>query len=111
MKHRVTIVREQLEKIYQELDSFAMFRIVLQKFEALNRECYNNFIRFNRATPFERTSFTELKMVEEYRIRHNYSNLFGKFSDQPIVGDELPQTRALVGPERTNLDFADVSEA
>lgn len=87
-----------------------MFRLVCHKFEALNRECYNNFIRFNRASPFERCSFTELKMVEEYRIRHSYSNLFNKFSSQPITGDELPNTRALVGPVRTNLDFSDASE-
>ena len=110
MKHRVLIIREHLEQIYQELDSFSMFRIVLHQLERLNRECYNNFIRFNRATPFERVSFTELKMVEEFRIRHKFSNLFQKFKVDRIVPDDLPETRALVGPERTNLDFSEVSE-
>ena len=110
MKHRVVVVREQLELIYQELDSFSMFRTLFGKVERLNSECYSNFIRFNRATPYERVSFTELKMVDEFRTRHNYSNLFNKFADNPIVEDELPSTRALVGPERTNLDFSDSSE-
>ena len=90
MKHRVVVIREQLEKIYQELDSFSMFRTIFSKVERLNLECYNNFIRFNRATPYERVSFTELKMVDEFRTRHNYSNLFNKFADKPIVEDELP---------------------
>ena len=110
MKHRMVVIREQLEKIYQELDSFSMFRILFSKVGKLNGECYNNFIRFNKATPFERVSFTELKIVDEFRTRHNYGNLFNKFADKPIVEDELPMTRALVGPERTNLDFSEASE-
>jgi len=110
MKHRVTSIREHLEKIYQELDSFAMFRLVFDQIERLNSACYSNFIRFNRATPFERVSFTELKMVEEFRTRHKFSILFNKSASQMIVEDDLPATRALVGPERTNLDFAETSD-
>jgi len=78
MKHRVVSIRDHLEKIYQELDSFAMFRLVFDQIERLNSACYNNFIRFNRATPFERVSFTELKMVEEFRTRYHFSILFNK---------------------------------
>ena len=40
MKHRVVIIREHLEKIYQELDSFAKFRIVFDQLERLNQACY-----------------------------------------------------------------------
>ena len=40
MKHHVVVVREQLEKIYQELDSFSMFRTLFSKVERLNSECY-----------------------------------------------------------------------
>ena len=111
MKHRVVVIRDHLEKIYSELDSFSMFRMMFCQIEKLNRECYTNFMRFNKATPFERVSFTELKMVEEFNIRHKFANLFNKFADSPIVDDDLPSTRALVGPERTNLDFADSSES
>ena len=111
MKHKVVIIRDHLEKIYSELDSFAMFRLVFEQIERLNRACYNNFIRFNRATPFERQSFTELKMVEEFRTRHNFSILFNKAASCPIVEDELPTTRALVGPIRTNLGFEESSDA
>lgn len=99
-----------MEKVYQELDSFAMFRIVFDQIDRLNKACYNNYIRFNRASPFERVSFTELKMVEEFRTRHKFSILFNKSASQPIVDDKLPATRALVGPTRTNLDFTELSE-
>mmetsp|Transcript_31333 Transcript_31333/g.38812 ORF Transcript_31333/g.38812 Transcript_31333/m.38812 type:complete len:179 (+) Transcript_31333:781-1317(+) len=63
------------------------------------------------ATPFERQSFTELKMIDEFRTRHKFSILFNKSASKPIVDDELPSTRALVGPVRTNLDFGETSEA
>ena len=96
-----------MERIYQELDSFSMFHIVFDQLSRLNGSCYSNFIRFNKATPFERASFTELKTVEEFKIRHKFSILFNKSASQMIADDELPATRALVGPVRTNLDFAE----
>ena len=107
MKHQVLIIREHMERIYQELDSFSMFHIVFDQLSRLNGSCYSNFIRFNKATPFERASFTELKTVEEFKIRHKFSILFNKSASQMIADDELPATRALVGPVRTNLDFAE----
>lgn len=105
MKHRVTIIRDHMEKIYQELDSFAMFRIVFDQIDRLNKSCYNNFIRFNMSSPCDRLAFTEQKMVDEFKTRHKFSILFNKSASKPIVDDELPDTRALVGHERTNLDF------
>lgn len=111
MKHKVTVIRDQMEKIYQELDSFAMFRIVFGQIDRLNKACYNNYIRFNMASPYERLSYTELKMVEEFRTRHKFSILFNKSAQMPIVDDELPATRALVGPQRTNLEFNEASES
>ena len=88
-----------------------MFRLVFDQIERLNCACYNNFIRFNRATPFERVSFSELKMVEEFRTRYHFSILFNKSASKMIVEDELPQTRALVGPVRTNSDFGETSDS
>jgi len=88
-----------------------MFHIVFDQIERLNRSCYNNFIRFNRASPLERLSFTELKMIEEFRTKHKFSILFNKSASRPIVEDELPATRSLVGAERTNLGFEAISEA
>lgn len=90
MKHKVVSIIDSLEKIYQELDSFAMFRLVFDQIERLNRACYNNFIRYNRASAYERQSFTELKMVEEFRTRHNFSILFNKSASCTIIDDELP---------------------
>jgi len=100
-----------MEKIYQELDSFAMFRIVFAQVERLNKACYINWFRFNRSTPCERVSHTELRMVEEFRTRHKFSILFNKSASQLVIPDELPETRCLVGPERTNLSFAEASES
>ena len=88
-----------------------MFRIVFDQLERLNQACYGNWIRFNRATPQERISFTELKMVEEFKTRHKFSNLFNKSAQQTINPDELPETRILVGSERTNAGFEVVSES
>ena len=82
-----------------------MFRIVFDQIDRLNRSCYNNFIRFNMSTAYDRLSFTEQKMVDEFKTRHKFSILFNKSASKPIIDDELPNTRALVGPGRTNLGF------
>lgn len=88
-----------------------MFRIVFDQLERLNQACYANFIRFNKATYEERVSFTEHKMGEEFSTRHKFSILFNKSAEKEITEDELPASRILAGPERTNLPFAEASEA
>ena len=49
-------------------------------------------------------------MIDEFRTRHKFSILFNKSASRPIVDDELPATRALVG-DRTNLDFTQECES
>jgi len=88
-----------------------MLYVVFDKIDRLNRQCYNNFIRFNMAKPEERLCFTELKIIEEFRTRYRLSTLFNKTALRSIIDDELPITRALVGAQRTNLDFSEDSES
>ena len=50
MQHRFHSVRESLQKIYQEFDSFATFRVVFDEIDRLNIAYHNNFFDFNRFT-------------------------------------------------------------
>ena len=56
MKHRFQCLRDQLQKIYMEFDSFAMFRIVFDEIDRLNSAYHNNFFDFNRHNPAKRVT-------------------------------------------------------
>lgn len=43
MKHKFTNITAQMQQIYTELDSFAMFRIVYYELVQLNKSFASNF--------------------------------------------------------------------
>lgn len=47
-------VRDELELIYREFDSFAVYRLVYDEIDRLNQHYYDNFFNFNRDTPAKR---------------------------------------------------------
>lgn len=54
MKHQFVNVRDELELIYREFDSFAVYRLVYDEIDRLNQHYYDNFFNFNRDTPAKR---------------------------------------------------------
>ena len=99
-----------MQKIYQEFDSFATFRVVFDEIERLNIAYHNNFFDFNRYTPLKRVSLYEAKLVDEFWMRYEFSLLHKKGVKVEVTEDGLPLPRALVGPERTNAHFEDKSD-
>ena len=51
MKHHLINVREEMNKIYQEYDAFAIYRIVFDEIDRFNLHYYDNFFAFNKDTP------------------------------------------------------------
>lgn len=54
MKHGFVNIREELNKIYREYDSFSKYRIVNEEIERLNVTYFDNFFNLNRDTPLKR---------------------------------------------------------
>ena len=51
MKHKFVNVRDELDQMYKEYDSFAVYRLVYDEIDRLNQHYYDNFFAFNRDTP------------------------------------------------------------
>lgn len=110
MKHRFQCLREQLQKIYMEFDSFSMFRVVFDEIDRLNAAYHNNFYDFNRHPAAKRVTLTESKLCDEFQMRYEFSLLQRKGVKIELEDDGLPLTRALVGPERTNVGFSEKAD-
>lgn len=54
MKHKFQCIRDEVNKMYSEFDSFSMFRIVYDEIERFNKHYYDNFFNFNRDTAAKR---------------------------------------------------------
>jgi hypothetical protein len=54
MKHGFVNVRDEMNKIYREYDSFSKYRIVNEEIERLNVTYFDNFFNLNRDTPLKR---------------------------------------------------------
>lgn len=54
MKHRFVNLRDELDFLYKEYDSFSKYRIVNEEIERLNVHYFDNFFAFNRDTPSKR---------------------------------------------------------
>jgi hypothetical protein len=54
MKHSFVNVRDELDAIYREYDSFAVYRLVYDEVDRLNQHFYDNFFNFNRDTSLKR---------------------------------------------------------
>lgn len=54
MKHSFRNVRDELDQIYTEYDSFSKYRIVNEEIERLTVHYFDNFFAFNKDTPAKR---------------------------------------------------------
>lgn len=59
MKHHFVNLRDELQTMYAEYDSFAIFRIVYDEIDRFNKHYYDNFFAFNKDTPLKRLERTE----------------------------------------------------
>ena len=54
MKHNWKNLRDELDQIYKEYDSFSKYRMVNEEIERLNLYFFDNFFAFNRDTATKR---------------------------------------------------------
>ena len=97
MKHNFVNVRDELDLIYSDYDSFAVYRIVYDEIERFNHHYYDNFFNFNRDTPVKRIERTEHDLIEAFWLRYEVSLLSKKADHAVIADDGLPLSRALFG--------------
>lgn len=109
MKHNFYNVREELDKMYLEYDSFAVYRLVYDEIDRLNTHYYDNFFNFNRDTPIKRLeNRTEYDLIESFWLRYEVSLLTKKAGHTIASQDGLPLPRVLYGTN-SNKDFSEVS--
>lgn len=102
-------MRNELDLIYREFDSFAVYRLVYDEIDRLNQHYYDNFFNFNRDTPAKRLEGrTEQDLIEAFWIRYEFSLLTKKVGHMEPAEDGLPVARALFGCN-TNKEFTEVS--
>jgi len=54
MKHKFVEIREALNSVYSEFDSFSVFSLVFDEIERLNLAFHENFFTFNTDLPSRR---------------------------------------------------------
>jgi hypothetical protein len=54
MKHKFTSIRDQLNRVYSEFDSFSIFSLVFDEIERLNVAFHEQFYTFNQDIPAKR---------------------------------------------------------
>lgn len=112
MKHGFVNLKDDLNKIYREYDSFSKYRIVNEEIERLNLTYFDNFFNLNRDDHKKRTQRTEHELIEAFWLRYKFSLLQrtkNKDLDETDLNDGLPLPRALIG-SNTNKDFSEVSD-
>lgn len=108
MKHQINNIREELDLIYTEYDSFAIYRIVYDEIDRFNQHFYDNFFNFNRDTPQKRIERTEYDLIESFWLRYEFSLLSKKIGHTDVAKDGLPLSRALIG-RNTNKSYEELS--
>jgi hypothetical protein len=109
MKHQFVNVRDELDLMYKEYDSFAVYRLVYDEIDRLNQHFYDNFFSFNRDTPMKRLECrTEYDLIESFWLRYEISLLTKKAGHSVATEDGLPLPRTLFGVN-TNKPFTELS--
>jgi len=109
MKHSFLNVRDELDQMYREYDSFAVYRLVYDEIDRLNQHFYDNFFNFNRDTALKRVEQrTENDLIESFWLRYEFSLLTKKAGHTEAAQDGLPLPRALFGLN-SNKPFEDLS--
>ena len=109
MKHQLKCIRDPLDAIYQDYDSFSKFIMLNEEIERLNVHYFDNFFSFNKDTLQKRQQRTEHELIEAFWFRYKFSLLQKKKTDIENYDDGLPLSRALVG-QNTNKPFDQLSE-
>jgi hypothetical protein len=109
MKHQFANVRDELDIMYKEYDSFAVYRLVYDEITRLNQHFYDNFFSFNRDTFMKRLECrTEYDLIESFWLRYEIS-LLTKMAGHSLASDDsLPLPRTLFGVN-TNKPFNELS--
>ncbi len=109
MKHSFLNLRDELDQMYREYDSFAVYRLVYDEIDRLNQHFYDNFFNFNRDTALKRVEQrTENDLIESFWLRYEFSLLTKKAGHTEAAQDGLPLPRALFGVN-SNKPFEDLS--
>jgi hypothetical protein len=109
MKHHFVNVRDELDVMYRDFDSFSVYRLVYDEIDRLNQHYYDNFFNFNRDTPLKRLECrTEFDLIESFWLRYEFSLLTKKAGHAVPTDDGLPLPRALFGTN-TNKAFSEHS--
>jgi hypothetical protein len=104
MKHKFKGVREQLNRIYSEFDSFSIFSLVFDDIDRLNVAFFETFYTFNHDQPSRRLERKEQDLINELLMRYQLSVLQKQSSKTEVPQDGLPATRVLIGPVRTEAE-------
>lgn len=51
MKHKWNNIRDHMQKVYTDMDSFALLRIAFYEVVRLNKTFQSNFVNFNNMSP------------------------------------------------------------
>lgn len=106
MKHNVKNIREALNLIYKECDSFAIHSVIYDEIPKNGHHFYDNFCSFFKDSPVRRCDRTEKELIEALTFRYEFG-LVGNIEEHKRE-DALPIPRVLFG-SNTNKDFHEIS--
>ena len=110
MKHSWKNLRDDLDVIYKEYDSFAKYRMVNEEVERLNLFFFDNFFAFNRDTATKRQQRTEQELIDALWLRYEFGLVQKKKVGFQGEDDHLPVPRVLFGAN-TNKGYKELSDS
>ena len=105
MKHQVKNIREQLNIVYREYDSFAVYAVMYDEIPKTGHYFYDSFYTFLKGTPQKRLDTSEKELIEALSFRYEFGEI-GK--EEHKREDGLPVPRTLFGLN-TNLENDSIS--
>lgn len=106
MKHQVKNIREALNLVYREYDSFAIHTVIYDEIPKNSHHFYDNFYSFIKDSPQKRFDKTEKDLIEALMFRYEFG-IMGNVEEHQRE-DEFPAPRALFGIN-TNKDYHEFS--
>ena len=106
MKHDVKNIREALNLIYREYDSFAIHTIIYDEIPKNGHYFYDNFYSLLKENPQKRCEKSEKDLIEALMFRYEFG-LVGNVEDHKRE-DDFPVPRVLFGVN-TNKDNHELS--
>lgn len=106
MKHNVKNIREALNLIYKEYDSFAMHTVIYDEIPKNGHHFYDNFYSLLNDPPQRRCERAEKDLIEAFTFRYEFG-LIGILEEHKR-NDQLPIPRVLFG-QNTNKEYNELS--